>query len=345
MIINQVEDNIPPLAFQSFMAKEARESSVKVKSQLINNQSMMFNLGQQIRDYAPKAVMLIGRGSSDHAGSFAKYLIEIETQIPTFAAAPSVSTIYGRRLKLEGMLVIVISQSGKSPDIIEQTRQAKEAGAFCIALVNESDSPLKEIVDYLIPLHAGEEKSVAATKSFILTLSAIMQLVSSWANSTELMIATKQIPDALIMACEAKPQLTNELLDGVNNLAVLGRGLGFAISKEIALKIKEVCAIHAESFSSAEFLHGPVSLLQQSLKLINIQVNDESKEFHEKQIQELIARGANITNLHQCDDNLHPRVAPFAVLQRFYLDIEKIAQEKGLNPDEPVGLKKVTKTI
>lgn len=345
MLNNQIDKSNRSINSESFMAKEARESSEKVKSQLVNNQLIMVSLGQQIREYAPKAVMLIGRGSSDHAGSFAKYLIEIETQIPAFAAAPSVSTIYGCRLKLEGFLVIVISQSGKSPDIIEQTKQAKEAGAFCIALVNENDSPLKDFVDYLIPLGAGEEKSVAATKSFILTLSAVMHLVANWANSAELMIATKQIPSALLMACDAKPQLTNELLAGVNNLVVLGRGLGFAISKEIALKIKEVCAIHAESFSSAEFLHGPVSLLQQSLKLINININDESKECHGQQIQDLLTRGADIINLDQSDNNLHPRVAPFVVLQRFYLDIEKIAQEKGLNPDEPVGLKKVTKTI
>ena len=345
MLNNQIEESNLSIDSESFMAKEARESSEKVKFQLVNNQSMMVNLGQQIRDYAPKAVMLIGRGSSDHAGSFAKYLIEIETQIPTFAAAPSVSTVYGRRLKLEGILVIVISQSGKSPDIIEQTKQAKEAGALCIALVNENDSPLEEFVDYLIPLCAGEEKSVAATKSFILALSAVMHLAASWANSEELMTATKQIPSALLIACNTKPQLTNELLVGVNNLVVLGRGLGFAISKEIALKIKEVCAIHAESFSSAEFLHGPVSLLQQSLKLINIKVNDESKDVHDQQIRELLTRGADIINLEQCDKDIHSRIAPFAVLQRFYLDIEKIALAKGLNPDEPVGLKKVTKTI
>lgn len=323
----------------SLMVREALESSQRIQVQIETNHSTMLKLGRELRNYTPKAVMLIGRGSSDHAGSFAKYLIEIEMQIPTFTAAPSVTTVYGKRLKLDGILVIVISQSGKSPDIIEQSRQAKEAGAFCIALVNENDSPLADIVDCLIPLYAGEEKSIAATKSFIATLSAVMHLVASWADCDELMEATKQIPSALKIACESKPQLTHALLSDVNNLVVLGRGLGFAASKEIALKIKEVCAIHTESFSSAEFFHGPVSLLQQSLKLINIQVNDESKAVHDMQIKNLLGRGAKIINLHQCDNCLHPRVAPFAVLQRFYLDVEQVAIAKGLNPDEPVGLK------
>ena len=329
----------------SLMEMEALEASTKVEEQLVANCQQMQVLGEKIRAYAPKAVMLIGRGSSDHAGSFAKYLIEIETQIPTFAAAPSVSTVYGRHLKLAGILVIVISQSGKSPDIIQQTKEAKEAGAFCMALVNETDTPLSDLVDFIVPLKAGTEQSVAATKSFIATLSAIMQLVAHWVNSEDLIQATNQIPKALKIACEADPQLTLKSLSNINNLVVLGRGLGFAISKEIALKIKEVCAIHAESFSSAEFLHGPVSLLQGSIKIINVQINDESKEIHERQMNELLDRGASIIELHQVDTEIHPRIAPFALLQRFYLDIEKVARARYMNPDEPIGLKKVTKTI
>jgi len=116
--------------------------------------------------------MIIGRGSSDHAGVFGKYLIEIEANIPVSSAAPSVASVYNKQLKLDNSLVIVISQSGRSPDIIAQAQMAKDAGAYCVALVNDEDSPLKEIVDEMMPLKAGEEKSVAATKSYLATLSA-----------------------------------------------------------------------------------------------------------------------------------------------------------------------------
>lgn len=329
----------------SFMRSEALESASIVKNQLIDNKDVLTKLGERLRQYSPKAIMMIGRGSSDHAGSFAKYLFEIETQIPAFTAAPSVSTVYGKQLRLTDYLVIVISQSGKSPDIIEQTKMAKSAGAYCVALVNETDSPLAEIVDCFVPLMAGVERSVAATKSFIATLSTLIQMVGYWKNDNDMLKAAHQLPEALANEGDSPQQLTANWFGDSNNLVVLGRGLGFAIGMEMALKIKEVCAIHAESFSSAEFLHGPVSLLQQQLKIINVQIEDEAKSVHESQIEELISRGAKIANLKHTSNLLHPRIAPLVVLLRFYLDIEKVAQSRGFDPDRPLGLKKVTETI
>ena len=332
-------------SYTSLMAKEASEASLRIEEQLVKNESRIKNIVEKIKTYNPSSVMFVGRGSSDHAGSFAKYLIEIEINIPTFSAAPSVATIYGKQIKLNNTLVIIISQSGRSPDILEQARQAKQSGGLCIAFVNDEHSPLSEIVDYVIPLSVGEEKSVAATKSYLATLSAILQLVAFWKNDLDLIKAINDIPQALTLAVNSEQQLTKEYLNKVTNLVVLGRGLGFAISKEIALKLKEVCAIHAESFSSAEFLHGPVTLVQSQLKIINIQVNDESQNAHKAQMEDIKNRGAEICVLHQVTKSLHPRIAALAVLQRFYLDIEKVAIDSGLNPDEPIGLKKVTKTL
>lgn len=331
--------------YSSLMAKEACEAPQKIAQQLYNNHDSVKNIASKIKNYNPLSVMFVGRGSSDHAGSFAKYLIEIEINIPTFSAAPSVATIYGRQLKLDKTLVIIISQSGRSPDILEQARQAKESGALCIALVNDEDSPLTHLVDHVIPLLAGEEKSVAATKSYLATLSAILQLVAYWKSDLDLINAINNIPDILDSVVEQKNQLQLKNLEGVKNLVVLGRGLGFAISKEIALKLKEVCAIHAESFSSAEFLHGPVTLVQDQLKVIDVRVNDESIKAHRLQLDDIESRGAKISVLDQVNDSIHPRVAPLAVMLRFYLDIEKVAVERGLNPDQPIGLKKVTKTL
>lgn len=329
----------------SLMALEATEAGEKIAAQLATNQPLMLKLAKTINEFEPQQVMLVGRGSSDHAGVFAKYLIEIETGIPTFAAAPSVTTIYKKQLRLTKTLVIIISQSGRSPDILQQAKQLKAGGALCIALLNDEQAPLAEIVDCVVPLLVGQERSVAATKSYLATLAAILQLVAHWQNNQDLINALKDIPKAMQVAVNAKPQLELAHLSEVKNLVVLGRGFGYAISKEIALKLKEVCGIHAEAFSSAEFLHGPVTLVENRIKVIDVQIRDESMQAHNDQINDIIARGGNLVHLHQIDIQLHPRIAALALLQRFYLDVEKVAVGLGFNPDEPGGLKKVTETL
>ncbi len=329
----------------TLMEQEARQSPFVIANQLIDNKTLIENIGVKIREFNPQMVMIIGRGSSDHAGSFGKYLIEIETGVPTFSAAPSVSSVYGRKLALANALVIVISQSGRSPDIIAQAKMAKEAGAYCLALVNDESSPLKTLVDDFIPLKAGVEKSVAATKSYLATLSALLQLTAYWSQNAELIQALHSLPTALQEIIESPQQLTSQSLAGVKNMVVLGRGLGFAITKEMALKLKEVCSIHAESFSSAEFLHGPVTLVASGLAILNCAVVDESEESHQMQINEMIHRGASLVHLNQLNKSINPRIAPLVVLQRFYLDVAEVAVSRGFNPDEPKGLKKVTQTL
>jgi glucosamine--fructose-6-phosphate aminotransferase (isomerizing) len=329
----------------TIMEQEARTAPQKIAEQLIANQHITDTLGQTLRELNPKFVMIVGRGSSDHAGVFAKYLFEIEAGVPTFAAAPSVASVYGKSLQLKGSLVIVISQSGRSPDILAQARMAKAAGAFCVALVNDESAPIKDIVDVVVPLCAGEEKAVAATKSFLATLAAILQIAAKWTQSESLVQAVNSLPQALQTAVDAEPQLTAELLDGVKNLVVLGRGLGYAVSKEIALKMKEVCSIHAEAFSSAEFLHGPVTLVEKKLSIVDVCINDESYLSHVKQIDNVRQRGADLVHLNQTSADIHPRVAPLALLQRFYIDVAAVAIARGINPDQPAGLMKVTQTL
>lgn len=331
--------------FQTLMEKEAAQTPNVIKHQVIENQALVEKIGQKLRDMSPKMVMIIGRGSSDHAGVFGKYLIEIEAGVPVSSAAPSVASVYGKTIKLKEALVIVISQSGRSPDIIAQAKMAKESGAYCIALVNDESSPLSEIVDDFVPLKAGEEVSVAATKSYLATLSALVHIVASWTQNKLLLEALTQLPLALSKVVESPAQLLPPAFANVKNMVVLARGLGFAISKEMALKLKEVCAIHAESFSSAEFLHGPVTLVEQGLVILDCSVDDETKASHQQQIAEVTKRGAQVISLNQQGIEVHPRLAPFLVLQRFYLDVAKVALSRGFNPDEPKGLKKVTRTL
>ncbi|GGO69713.1 glucosamine-6-phosphate deaminase NagB-II [Bowmanella pacifica] len=329
----------------SIMAQEAAETPNRVRSQLVDNQEACYQLGQRIRLFDPAFVLMVGRGSSDHAGVFAKYLIEIETGTPVTASAPSVASVYGKELKLKQALVIVISQSGRSPDILAQAKAAKNAGGLVVALVNDTTSPLAEMVDFVLPLNAGAEKAVAATKSYLCTLSALLQMVAYWKQDKELIAALEQLPDALQQAIEAPVQLTADFVRDLKHCVVLGRGFGYAIARELALKLKEVCSVHAEAFSSAEFLHGPVTLVQKKLAVVDLTIEDESLDAHRQQIDEVGSRGAVLCHMTQTTKDVHPRLAPLTLLQRFYLDVEQVAQQLGYDPDSPVGLNKVTQTL
>ena len=331
----------------TLMRQEATESWQRIEQQNQLNKTLYQQLAETIRAFDPAFVYMVGRGTSDHAGVFARYLIEVELGVVVAAAAPSVASLFSRQLKLNKALVLLISQSGRSEDLLAQGRAAKQSGALVVALVNDISSPLATLADYAIPLLAGPEKAVAATKSYLCTLSALLQLVAHWKQDQDLLDALEHLPAALKQVTEQPAQLHAEQLKTLRHCVVLGRAFGYAISREIALKIKEVCGIQAEAFSSAEFLHGPISLLNQPLTLLNVQLNDESSAAHDAQIAEVKKRGGVVLTLtldpvHQA---IHPRLQPLLLMQRFYLDIEAVALALGLNPDAPVGLNKVTSTL
>lgn len=329
----------------SIMALEATEAPQRIAEQLAANAAAVEQVVAKIRQRAPKFVYMVGRGSSDHAGVFAKYLIEIEVGLPVAAAAPSIASVYNKTLQLTDALVLVISQSGRSPDVLAQVEMAKHSGAMVVALVNDTTSPLAALAHYTLPLHVGAEKAVAATKSYLATLSAILQLVSVWSGNIALQQAVQQLPHSLQEAIALPPQLTASALVNVAHLVVLGRGLGYAISREIALKLKEVCGIHAEAFSSAEFLHGPVTLVKNQFAIVDVTVEDETLSVHRAQVDDVLSRGAAIVQLHHRNVSAHARLLPLLILQRFYLDVEVVARSRGVNPDAPPGLNKVTKTL
>ncbi|KOO58854.1 glutamine--fructose-6-phosphate aminotransferase [Rheinheimera sp. KL1] len=330
---------------RTIMAQEAAEAPSRIREQLAANASRIAEIVALIKQKQPRYVYMVGRGSSDHAGVFAKYLIEIEIGLPVAAAAPSIASVYNKQLDLTGALVLVISQSGRSPDILAQVAMAKAAGALVVALVNDESSPLAAQADQIIPLNVGAEKAVAATKSYLATLSALLQLVAAWSGNSQLQDAVIGLPELLERAIELPAQLTAQSLQGVEHLVVLGRGPGYAISREIALKLKEVCGIHAEAFSSAEFLHGPVTLVKDQFAIVDVSIADEANAAHQAQVAEVRSRGARIVHLHHADLLSNPRVLPLALLQRFYLDVEAVARSRGVNPDAPPGLNKVTKTV
>ena len=331
----------------TLMRQEAKESGQRIEQQNLRNKVLYQQLAEKIRAFDPAFVYMVGRGTSDHAGVFARYLIEVELGLVVAAAAPSVASLFSRQLKLNKALVLLISQSGRSEDLLAQGRAAKQSGALVVALVNDINSPLAALADYAIPLLAGPEKAVAATKSYLCTLSALLQLVAHWKQDEELLEALASLPAALKSVTEQPAVLHAADFKTLRHCVVLGRAFGYAICREIALKIKEVCGIQAEAFSSAEFLHGPISLLNQPLTLLNVELNDKSSEAHQAQIAEVKKRGGEVLTLALDAGQLsiHPRLQPLLLMQRFYLDIEAVALALGLNPDAPVGLNKVTSTL
>lgn len=330
---------------QTLMAREARETPAIIQRQLDENGAIFATLADKIRAFSPSFVYMIGRGTSDHAGVFGKYLIEVELGVPVCHAAPSVSSVFKQSLSLDKALVIVISQSGRSPDILAQVAMAKEAGALTVAFVNDESSPLATDVDVFVPVKAGPEIAVAATKSYLATLASLATMVAYWKQDNMLKQSIEALPQALNSVIAGEAQLTTASLAGVAHCIVLGRSFGYAIAREVALKMKEVCGIQAEAFSSAEFLHGPISLLNRGVMSVDLSIPDETKTHHQGQIDEIQRRGGQVVKMAFDDVVMSPRLIPLLIMQRFYLDIEQIAVEMGLDPDSPQGLKKVTETV
>ncbi|HLB84629.1 MAG TPA: SIS domain-containing protein, partial [Steroidobacteraceae bacterium] len=206
------------------MFREAAAAPAAVRSQLQGNRDLVERLGEVVRNMAPRVVVTCARGSSDHAATFARYLIETRTGLLASSAAPSISSVYASKADLEGVLFIAISQSGASPDLLAAAGAARDAGALVIALINAEDSPLAGTAHHAIPLRAGVETSVAATKSYIASLAAIVDLVASWTQDRELHVALEQAPEQLVLAWQLDWGAATEHLRSASSLFVIGRG-------------------------------------------------------------------------------------------------------------------------
>src|SRR4051812_43855841 len=230
------------------MFAEAEEAGAIVAAQIAANARLVRSWAADLRARPPRTILTCARGSSDHAATFAKYLIETRTGIPVASAAPSVSSVYGAAQQLDDMLCIAISQSGRSPDLVAQLVAAAAAGAKTAALVNVLDSPLAESAELVLPLRAGEETSVAATKSYVASLAAILHLVAAWTADEGMTRALQAAPEQLDRSWQLDWSALVDRLAEAEGLYVLGRGLGLGIAEEAALKLKETCGLHAEAF-------------------------------------------------------------------------------------------------
>ena len=335
------------------MYQEAVQAPLAVNTQLAQNASQLRELGARLRAEPPRAVVTCARGSSDHAATYARYLIEAHTHVLTSSAAPSVSSVYEAQSDLQGTLFIAISQSGKSPDLLAATRNAKDSGALTVALCNTIDSPLMQLVDVAVPLHAGPERSVAATKSYITSLSCIAQLLANWVEDRRLLATLPQVPEMLARAWECDWTRAVETLRGAVNLFVVARGFGLGIAQEAALKLKETCGLHAEAFSSAEVKHGPMALVRAGFPVLMFTQRDETRVGIQELSAEFAARGARVLiagaeaagAISLPAIASHPVIEPLLTIQSFYRMANELALARGLDPDRPPHLNKVTETV
>jgi len=335
------------------MFREAAQAGAVVRAQLERNARAAIELGRTLRASSPRAVVTCARGSSDHAATYGKYLIETRLGVLTASAAPSVASIYGAPQGLRDCLFIAISQSGGSPDILAAAEAARRNGAHVVALVNDESSPVARAAHECLPLCAGAEQSVAATKSYIASLSALALLVASWTDDAALLSALRETPAALERAWQLPwDEAVDELRDA-SHLFVIARGLGLGVAQEAALKCKETCGLHAESFSAAEVRHGPQALLCPDFPALVFAQDDEAhddvqacaRELAERGVRVIVA-GASVPGARVLPTlRLDPALQPLLIAQSFYRLANALALARGVDPDNPPYLRKVTRTL
>jgi glutamine---fructose-6-phosphate transaminase (isomerizing) len=335
------------------MAREIRESPEVVSKQLQGLTGALAELVGRLKRRPPQVVVTCARGSSAHAATFGKHLIERYIGIPVAEAAPNIASVYGRRLRLESQLFLAISQSGRSDDLVALASSAKAAGALTVAIVNATDGPLVPACDIVLPIGAGPELSVAASKTFVATLAVLLRLTASWTDHSSLDGAIERLPDRLAAATELDWSALVDMLVGSKRLVVIGRGPTLAIAREASLKLKETCTLHAEAFSGAEFLHGPVALVSPRYPVLMFMPTDAAAHgmhqlatsLHEKGTALLTTEpGAFGAGRLPAVASDHPETDAVCLIQSFYAMLIRLAERLGTDVDRPPHLRKVTRT-
>ena len=315
----------------SQLAREALETAARARDQIAMAGPLIAACGRRLAAHPPAVIATCARGSSDHAATYGKYLLETALGRIVASVGPSVAPhlAFG-----PDMLVLAISQSGRSPDLVGFATAARAGRAFVVGLVNDLASPLAAACELAIPLCAGEERAVAATKSCLLAQLALLQLAAAWSGAAELVDAVAAAPDALAAAATSDWGPALAPLAAATGLYVVGRGLGLAAALEIALKLKETCQLHAEGFSAAEVLHGPAALVAPGFPVLAL--GDDPA------IATLAGLGATIHVPPATAAS--PLLAPLCALQSCYLALPALAAARGLDADAPRNLRKVTET-
>ncbi|MCP1289569.1 MULTISPECIES: SIS domain-containing protein [Chromobacterium] len=335
------------------MLEEALYAAEAVAAQHMYADEALAALGRALAVERPSLALTVARGSSDHAANYFAYLAMQRLGVPVVSLPMSLVTLHRAPLAVKGQLAVALSQSGQSPDLIDTMKALGAAGARTAALVNKHQSPLAAACEWVVPLCAGDEKSVAATKSYITSLSAVARLVAHWQADDALLAALANLPQRLTEATRQDWTAAVDVLRDAERIMVVGRGLGFAVALEAALKFKETCAIQAEAFSGAEIKHGPMALIDDGYPLLIFAPRGPEQQGLIDLAEEMRGRGAKV--LLAAPENIASRdltlaladdeaLDPLLAIQSFYLMAARLSEARGLNPDLPRHLSKVTCT-
>lgn len=343
----------------SLMLKEIAEQPAALERTIASEREKIARLARSLSNRDLDLIVLVARGSSDNAALFGRYLLEIATGIPVSLSAPSVHTIYHAKLNLKRALVIGVSQSGEGEDINRVLENARAGGAFTIGITNEAASSMVKLVDETLLMHGGREQSVAATKTFTGQMMLFYMLAAALAGDRT-SIEYERIPEFSARAVEQKPAIV-ELVQRyvfMENCVVVGRGLAYANAYEFALKLMETCYVVAERFSSADFLHGPLAMIERHFPVMVFAPPGEMLAGTKDLIARLselkadtLAITADLDVAGMCSRSIiMPReidefLAPIPYIIPAQLFAALLAEAKGLDPDKPRSLSKVTRTL
>ena len=339
------------------MLEEIAEQPAVLERTIAAERDKMTKLGDFLRQKDVCTIILVARGSSDNAALFGRYLLEVTTGIPVSLSAPSIFTLYNARLRLNRAVVIGVSQSGEGSDINQVLERSREFGAFTIGITNEADSSMAKIVDETLLIHAGRERSVAATKTYTGQMLHFYLLANAVGDKR---LDYHKIPAFTQKALELESKVKEvvERYIFMENCVVVGRGMNYGNSYELALKLMETCYVVAERFSSADFFHGPLAIVERRFPVIMFSPTGVTKQSSLdllERLRELNADRLAITNddeiaklaTHaiklpsEIDEFLSP--IPFIIPAQLFA--AHLSEAKGLDPDEPRSLAKVTKTL
>ena len=334
----------------SAMASEIGESA-DVVSRIVRNRGAIAEIAQRLRIGSAPLCVLCGRGSSGHAGVFLRYLVETRLRLPVSASAPSVTTAFRTTLELRNALFIVISQSGQSPDLVAATTSARATGACTIAIVNATSSPVAAAAEFVIPIEAGAEHSVAATKTMIGSMAAGAELIAELAEDQALRSALDMLPERLNRALSLDWSEVSDDLGEASAVFVAARGLGLGSAREIALKLAETLRLPAIGLSAAELQHGPRAALSSRTPVVMLRISDQTaptvdalaKELHEQKIALHLCGGPHGSLQWLREDD--PLTDAITMLVPAYRMIEQTARKWGFDPDRPPRLRKITETF
>ena len=311
------------------------------------------NIAKLINQKKIKYVVTIARGTSDCAALYSSYIFAKYLGLPTYSMPPSIITLEQSKFDFSEALVIVISQSGKSADLVECERKSRLMGAYTVIITNNVESPIITEANYFLNMFAGNEKSVAATKTFTQTLLVLIKLVFICLGKKNINDDIKKLSEIIVN--DSGNEWNTDIIDkSINTGFIIGRGVGFALSNEISLKFKELCQEMIEPFSSAEVMHGPKSLIQNSFKIFLLGMNDKSGLTVQNDVHELknytnliyeMSSNENIKSDFFYPSNKILELDSVILMSKFYPWIIRYTIKKGLNPDKPRYLTKVTQTF